>query len=241
MANNPLSGIDYILQYVIAGCYAGKTAIVNRYITGIFKKETFLTIGVEFREKNAIINDKLYRIQIWDLCGQENFKPITRSYYKGATCFLIVYDITNKETFNNLDSLINDIKEYSHKTAYVVLVGNKADLEDKRQVSFEEGKKFANKYGLDFYETSAKTGQNINEIFLNPAIEIDKRIFQGYYNFDDEECVIKKGLGKEIKKNHDKKIKQKLILENNNKKKLSLNNYSENHLQLDKLFKFLNY
>lgn len=241
MDNNPLSGFDYLLRYLITGSYAGKSSIVNRYITGIFRNQKLLTIGVEFEAKNVIINDKVYRIQIWDLCSQGNFKPLVRSYYKGVACYLIVYDITNKETFNNLDSLINDIKKYSHKTAYVVLVGNMADLEDKRQVSFEEGKKFADKYGFDFYETSAKTGQNINEIFLNPAKEIDKRIFQGYYNFDDKECVIKKGLGKEIKKNHDKKIKQKLILENNNKKKLSLNNYLENHLQLDKLFKFLNY
>ena len=241
MDNNPLSGIDYLLKYVITGCYAGKSAIVRRYTTGIFSNSKIMTIGVEFDSKNVIINDKVYRIQIWDLCGQEQFKSITKSYYKRAACILIVYDITNKETFNNLETLINESKEYSHKTTYIVLVGNMADLEEKRQVSFEEGKKFANKYGIDFYETSAKTGQNINEIFLNPAKEIDKRIFQGYYNFDDEECVIRKGLGKQIKKNHDKKIKQKLILENKNNKKLLLNNNLENSLQLDKLFKFLNY
>ena len=161
MDNNPLSGIDYDLKYIITGSNAGKSSIVNRYITGIFRNQELLTISYDFEAKSVIINDKVYRIQIWDLCGQEQFKSITKIYNKGAACILIAYDITNKETFNNLDSLINDIKEYSHKTAYVVLVGNRADLEDKRQVSFEEGKKFADKYGFDFYETSAKTGQNI--------------------------------------------------------------------------------
>jgi len=238
---------DYFLKYLIIGAScSGKTQIFERYTEGKFDNISHITHPFDFYGKNVIINDKIYRIQIWDTSGREELQSIIKGYYKRSTCILIVYDITQRETFNNLESFIKNCEEYAHKTTYIVLVGNKADLEESREVSFEEGKEFANKYGIEFYETSAKNGQNINEIFLNPAKEIDKRIFQGYYNFDDLECVIRQGLRKRKsgkidihQKNKNKnKIsleKKEQSLEKNDKTKL------ENNLQFNILLKYLNY
>ena len=131
---------NYLFKYIIIGDAAvGKSNILLRYAHGQFKQEYQLTIGVEFGAKNIQLNDKIYRIQIWDTAGQENFRSITRAYYKNSVCALVVYDISNKESFNNISSWVEDCKNQSPKTIFMVLVGNKSDLEDKRQVTKEEG------------------------------------------------------------------------------------------------------
>ena len=130
---------NYLFKYIIIGDAAvGKSNLLLRYAHGQFKQEYQLTIGVEFGAKNIQLNDKIYRIQIWDTAGQENFRSITRAYYKNSVCALVVYDISNKESFNNISSWVEDCKNQSPKTIFMVLVGNKSDLEDKRQVTKEE-------------------------------------------------------------------------------------------------------
>ena len=201
MAASQAAKFDYLLKYIIIGDQAvGKSNILLRYTQGEFKNEYQTTIGVEFGAKNANINNTLYRIQIWDTAGQENFRSITRAYYKNSVCALVVYDITNKDSFNNVSTWIDDCKNQSPKTIYMILVGNKTDLEDKREVSTEEGQELADKYGIDFYESSAKTGENIEEIFYNSANEIAKRINQGYYDLDNEACGIKQGINRQNNK-----------------------------------------
>ena len=128
MVDDNLLNDDYFLKYFLIGGITGKSKIRERYTTGIFSSKHELTIGVEFGLKNVIINDKVYRIQIWDTCGHESFLSIRPPYYKLASCILIVYDITSRESFNNLDSFIEEYKKYSPKKAYTVLVGNKVDL-----------------------------------------------------------------------------------------------------------------
>ena len=201
MAASQAAKFDYLLKYIIIGDQAvGKSNILLRYTQGEFKNEYQTTIGVEFGAKNANINNTLYRIQIWDTAGQENFRSITRAYYKNSVCALVVYDITNKDSFNNVSKCIDDCKNQSPKTIYMILVGNKTDLEDKREVSTEEGQELADKYGIDFYESSAKTGENIEEIFYNSANEIAKRISQRYYDLDNEACGIKQGINRQNNK-----------------------------------------
>ena len=198
MSASQAANFDYLLKYIIIGDQAvGKSNLLLRYTQGEFKNEYQTTIGVEFGAKNANINNKLYRIQIWDTAGQEQFRSITRAYYKNSVCALAVYDISNKDSFNNVSSWIDDCKNQSPKTIYMILVGNKVDLEDKREVSTEEGQELADKYGIEFYESSAKTGKNVEEIFLNSANEIDKRINQNYYDLDNEACGIKSGINRE--------------------------------------------
>jgi small GTP-binding protein len=124
-----------------------------------------LTIGVEFGAKTIQINGKTIKIQIWDTAGQEAFQAITRTYYKGAIGALLVYDITRRDTFTHVTKWLDDVRTNSSKNVTVILIGNKKDLEDKRQVSYEEGEAFAKENGLMFLETSAKTAYNVVESF----------------------------------------------------------------------------
>ncbi len=197
MTSGNMVNFDYLLKYIIIGDAAvGKSNLLLRYVHGQFKPEYQLTIGVEFGAKNIEISSKIFRIQIWDTAGQENFRSITRAYYKNSVCALVVYDISSRDSFNNVMSWIEDCKNQSPKTIFIVLVGNKSDLDDKRQVSYEEGKELADKNELLFFESSAKDGINVDEIFVNSAKEIAKKIEQGYYDLENDTCGIKKGINR---------------------------------------------
>ena len=188
---------DYLLKYIIIGdAYVGKSNLLLRYTRGQFKPEYQLTLGAEFGAKSVKIRDQIYRIQIWDTAGQENFRSITRNYYKSSSCALVVYDITSRDSFNSINSWIEACKNQSPKTIFFVLIGNKSDLEERREVSKEEGQELADKLGVLFYETSAKTGDNVNELFRDSADEIAKKIEKNLYNLDDDECGIKLGKNK---------------------------------------------
>ena len=196
MTQGSMVNFDYLLKYIIIGDAAvGKSNLLLRYVHGQFKPEYQLTIGVEFGAKNIDISSKTFRIQIWDTAGQENFRSITRAYYKNSVCALVVYDISSRDSFNNVTSWIEDCKNQSPKTIFMVLVGNKCDLEDKRQVSYDEGKELADRNEILFFEASAKDGTNVEEIFVNSANEIAKKIEQGYYDLDND-CGIKKGINR---------------------------------------------
>jgi len=194
---------DYLFKYIIIGDMAvGKSNLLLRFTHGEFQEEYQLTIGVEFGAKNLIIKNKIYRIQIWDTAGQENYRSITRAYYKNSACALVVYDISNRNSFESVSSWVEDCKSQSPKTIYMVLVGNKSDLEDKRAVTFEEGQELAEKNSMLFFETSAKTGKNVEEIFSKSSEDIIKKIEQGYYDLENEECGIKTSVIKKIEENN---------------------------------------
>ena len=197
MANN----YHYLFKYIIVGDPSvGKSNLLMKFAHNKFTDEYQATIGVEFGAKNIDFNNQIYRIQIWDTAGQENFRSITRAYYKNSVCAMVVYDITSKESFNNVQNWIEDIHEQSPKTVLIILIGNKIDLEEKRKISYEEGNQLAIKNGLIFAETSAKTGDGIEDIFLKSAKEIAKHIDEGnYYDLTSEICGIKKGNARKTK------------------------------------------
>ena len=154
--------------------------------------------------KNIQVKDKIVRIQIWDTAGQESFRSITRSYYKNSTCAFIVYDITNKKSFDNVIIWLKECKDMCYKNILICLIGNKIDMEDKREVTYEDGMNFAEENDLLFYETSAKEGNNIQEIFLESATFLVEKIEKGEISLqtgdsgikinnldDDQEFIIK--------------------------------------------------
>lgn len=159
------NNFHYLFKYIIIGDSAvGKSNLLLKYSHNKFNEDYQTTIGVEFGAKNLTLSNKTYRIQVWDTAGQENFRSITRAYYKNSVCAMVVYDITNRESFHNVLTWIEDCKNQCPKTVFLVLVGNKSDLEDKRKVMYNEAVDFANKNGMLFFETSAKNGTNVEKV-----------------------------------------------------------------------------
>ena len=143
----------------------GKTNILNRYINDTFSETTKSTVGVELGTKVEEYNNTKIKVQIWDTAGQERYKSITKTYYKGAKGAFIVYDITNKDTFKNVDKWIQDLREFGEDDAAILIVGNKSDLEEKREVTTEEVKKKAEIHKMAYCETSALKSKNIDYAF----------------------------------------------------------------------------
>ena len=204
----------YLLKYVIIGdSGVGKSNILLQYINGKFNEDFKATVGVEFGAKNIEINGRIYRIQIWDTAGQENFRSIARAYYKNSICACIVYDITSRNSFNSVQSWIDDCTKQTPRNILLLLIGNKNDLNDKREVQYEEGEEFAKKKNMIFLETSAKTGNNIDNIFGRSVKQIDQNILDNKYDLDNENCGIRKGLRTEsfvlsVEKSKEKKKKK---------------------------------
>lgn len=134
------------------------------------------------------------KLQIWDTAGQESFRSITRSYYRGAAGALLVYDITRRETFRHLSTWLEEARQHSQSQMVIMLIGNKNDLEAKRVVSFEEGKAFAEEHGLIFMETSAKTALNVEQAFIRTAEMIHDKIVSGELDVQNENHGIKVGM-----------------------------------------------
>ena len=157
---------DKLFRYIIVGDMAvGKSCILLQFTDNKFRVQHELTIGVEFGAKTIELNNKTIKIQIWDTAGQEQFQAITRTYYKGAIGALLVYDITRRDTFTHVTKWLEEVKSNSSKHICVIVIGNKKAVEDKRQVTYEEGESFARENGLMFLETSAKTAFNVVEAF----------------------------------------------------------------------------
>lgn len=152
-----------------------------------------MTIGVEFGARMITIDSKQIKLQIWDTAGQEAFRSITRSYYRGAAGALLVYDITRRETFNHLTTWLEDARQHSNSNMVIMLIGNKSDLDSRREVRREEGEAFAREHGLVFMETSAKTAANVEEAFINTAKEIYEKIQEGVFDINNEANGIKIG------------------------------------------------
>ena len=167
---------DLIFKLLLIGdSGVWKTNILSRYINNEFSYSSKSTVGVEFGSKIIKTNDKLIKIQIWDTAGQERYKSITSAYYKGAKGAFVVYDITRRDTFMNVDKWIGELKSTGNEDVFILLIGNKSDLEQERQVSTEEVTKKAEQLKIAFCETSALEGKNIEYAFQTVVEEVSKK------------------------------------------------------------------
>ena len=166
---------DYLFKYLVIGNSGiGKSCLLIRFTDDTFSDSYVTTIGVDFKIKTLDIDGKSCKLQIWDTAGQERFRNIISSYYRGAQGIMLVYDITDLESFQNLNSWLIEIEKNASKNVYKILVGNKCDMENERKVTVEQGKDFAAQYGMKFFETSAKNSTNVNEAFITMTQEIMK-------------------------------------------------------------------
>ena len=186
------SKFDYLLKFIIIGdSSVGKSNILSVYNDGQFNEKLQPSIGVEFIAKNIEIEQTKFRLQIWDTAGQESFLSMTKVYYKNSCCAFIVYDITEKKSFNHVEFWLNELKNEAPESILYVLIGNKNDLNEKRVISYEQGNEYAKKHKMMFFETSAKNKIEIDNIFKETVKCINKNIQEGKYDLNDDSCGVK--------------------------------------------------
>lgn len=164
---------DYLFKLVLIGdSGVGKSCLLLRFADDNFTDSYISTIGVDFRFRTINIDKKTVKLQIWDTAGQERFRTITSAYYRGADGIIMVYDVTSQESFDHVEEWLSEVDRYASENTVKILVGNKADLTDKKAVSEEAAQRFSEKLGIPFIETSAKTATNVDTAFLTMSKEL---------------------------------------------------------------------
>jgi len=190
---------DLIIKLLIVGnSSVGKSCILSRYCNDIFNNTFISTIGIDFNIKRIKVNNKNIKLQLWDTAGQERFKSITVGYFRGSQGALVVYDVSDRKSFENVVNWIKDLKEHGNKSMDLFLIANKIDLD--RVVSTEEGKNLAKNYNIPYFECSAKSGDNIDNIFESISIIISQKIIK---ISDSNKTIV---LQKEEKKHTEQKV-----------------------------------
>ena len=175
MSDNQLT-----FKFILVGdSGVGKTSMCKMFCESVFEENQTQTIGLEFARRFVDIRGTSIKIQFWDTAGQERFRSITKSYFRSAAAVFVVYDVTNRNTFNSVVDWINDAVNLSPPKSVKVMVGNKTDLLSRREVPGVEAKDLAEKHGFAYFETSALSGDKIEETFMNTAEQVYKGILDG--------------------------------------------------------------
>ncbi|CAN8257250.1 unnamed protein product [Cochlearia groenlandica] len=172
------SDYDYLVKLLLIGdSGVGKSCLLLRFSDDTFTTSFITTIGIDFKIRTVELDGKRIKLQIWDTAGQERFRTITTAYYRGAMGILLVYDVTDESSFNNIRNWMKNIEQHASDNVNKILVGNKADMdESKRAIPTAKGQALADEYGIKFFETSAKTNLNVESVFLSIAKDIKQRL-----------------------------------------------------------------
>ena len=207
------------LKLIVVGNQGtGKTSILNRFVSETFDENYQATIGLDFHSKNITIHDQDVRLIIYDTAGQEKFRSLIPMYIREAQIILFIYDISDKDSFDSIPKWIQQVNDVINKEVVFVLIGNKLDLESNRKVTFEEGKKLAEKSNYVFQEVSAKTGENFEKLF-------EVQIFEAVYNkfkkeFDKREEGGEEQINNETNENTNGTNTKNIVIDNNNNNNL---------------------
>jgi len=189
---------DYLFKFILIGnTGTGKSCILHRFTERKFMPRSNHTIGVEFGTKLINIGGKNIRLQIWDTAGQERYRAVTKNYYRGAVGGLLVYDITSRDTYNELQRWLTDARSLANRNCCIVVVGNKCDLKEAREVTHVEACRFAQENDLIFLESSALTGEGVDEGFMQCARKILTGIESGSVHIEghSNSTVTSSGVG----------------------------------------------
>eukprot|EP00656_Telonema_subtile_P005493 TRINITY_DN124_c0_g1_i5.p2 TRINITY_DN124_c0_g1~~TRINITY_DN124_c0_g1_i5.p2 ORF type:complete len:208 (+),score=48.70 TRINITY_DN124_c0_g1_i5:250-873(+) len=168
---------DHLFKLLLIGdSGVGKSCLLLRFADDTYAESYISTIGVDFKIKTVNLDNQTIKLQIWDTAGQERFRTITSSYYRGAHGIIVVYDVTDGDSYTNVKQWLEEIQRYACEGVNKLLVGNKCDLSNKRVVDKKSAEDFAEKHGITFLETSAKNNQNVEAAFMTMAGEIKARI-----------------------------------------------------------------
>ena len=202
------SQIENYKIIIIGDQHVGKTSILSKYKYEASDDTYAPTVGIDFLTKNVFLEDKTIRLIMWDTAGQERFKALIPSYLKNANCVILTYDVTNKSSFNSLNKWLTDAKDNVVEGTFIILCGNKIDLTSQRVISKEEGKKFAEDNSISFVETSASSGEGIEELFrIIIGNFCDVPMINDVHVSDDKDDNNSKSIAlKELNKEEEKKI-----------------------------------
>lgn len=180
-ANSPASNkppaYDYLIKLLLIGdSGVGKSCLLLRFAEDSYTPSFITTIGIDFKIRTIELGGKKIKLQIWDTAGQERFRTITTAYYRGAMGILLVYDVTDEKTFNNIRNWIRNIEKHATENVNKILIGNKCDMVDKTVIDADKGQALAKEYGIKFVETSAKNSINVDEAFISLAQAIKERL-----------------------------------------------------------------
>jgi len=168
---------DYLFKLLLIGdSGVGKTSVLFRFSDDAFNSTFISTIGIDFKIRTIELGDKKIKLQIWDTAGQERFRTITTAYYRGAMGILLVYDITNEKSFENIKTWIKNIEQHASADVEKMILGNKCDMEDKRKISTAQGEQLAKEYNVKFMETSAMNRTNVERAFTEIASDIKQKM-----------------------------------------------------------------
>eukprot|EP01113_Clastostelium_recurvatum_P009553 TRINITY_DN1460_c0_g1_i1.p1 TRINITY_DN1460_c0_g1~~TRINITY_DN1460_c0_g1_i1.p1 ORF type:complete len:230 (-),score=52.73 TRINITY_DN1460_c0_g1_i1:133-777(-) len=201
---------DFLFKFIVIGdTNVGKSCLLHRFIDNKFKQESSHTIGVEFGSKIVEVGGRNVKLQIWDTAGQERFRSVTRSYYRGAAGAILVYDVSQRDTYNHLTSWLTDARTLANKDISIIMVGNKSDRAAEREVTFLEASRFAQENDLMFLESSAFSGDGVEEVFLKCARTILSKINSGILDPEAMGSGVQHGDAKTMRELASKKTTEK--------------------------------